>query len=708
MTKPNHLSLRSYFVFILAIILLGIFAVCILLYKVSLSNYESNLSISQKEALNIEKTISESFGYCNKISIFVGKQIAQHGIEDLNFILATFRQAENSQNQNKHLLSWSSFDFVSPENLQLVNSKVGIRKNPPDMSERQYTTRSREKPWTLQVSFPVFGNPSQSWVIPAGTGITDEKGQYLGAVVIGFNISELTNFVEKRLHNKTSFVVLDENLNVVIQSKDSEITRDPLLYRKNLSQFAFSNKSGVLKDHFNAGNIEYFYYQKFDDYPYLVLTGFHKSILNQEFSNSVLPLIFGLLMMISFFLLIFFTFKNKVSDLLLREKKLSDSLQKTNLSKTNLIRATSHDLKNYIFGISGLSKLILQSKSHAEIEENEDLKMVEELHLQSEEMMGFVEDLLDTNQNEDGEFSLNNKQICDIIEITKRIIILNKNFAIENRITLEFENKTNRKSINIECDIRRLKQILNNVVINAVKYSNQNSIVLLQIDASETNQQVNISVIDQGIGMTNSEITMALNGEGAKIIKNGLKKAFDSHGLGIPIIRKLVELNNGNLEIGSIKGFGTEVKISFPISDNKNFEPNYNENCFDNKFKNKAVLIAEDNSITNKVISFFLRKMGFNVKHVENGEEILQNLEKQHFDLVIVDINMPKLGGFETAKIIREGKIFKRFKNYEIPIIAISTEKQELSHLKDSGINMLLGKPFSEKELIDFIIGYID
>ena len=134
-------------------------------------------------------------------------------------------------------------------------------------------------------------------------------------------------------------------------------------------------------------------------------------------------------------------------------------------------------------------------------------------------------------------------------------------------------------------------------------------------------------------------------------------------------------------------------------------EEAHQTNSIDNKFQNKAALIAEDNAITNKVITFLLRKMGFHVKHVENGEEILAQLDKQHFDLVFLDINMPKLGGFETAKAIREGKVFKRFKNYNIPIIAISTEKQELSNLNLHGINMLLGKPFSEKELLDFVIG---
>ncbi len=332
--------------------------------------------------------------------------------------------------------------------------------------------------------------------------------------------------------------------------------------------------------------------------------------------------------------------------------------------------------------------------------------MVQEIYQQAEELTGFVEDLLDTNQSEDGEFKLGKKQICNIVDLTKRMVILNKNFALENRINLELDNKAKRKIINVECDVRRLKQILNNIISNAVKYSNPNSVVILQI--SLTKDEVCIATIDQGIGMSEEEIKMALFGNGEEIIKSGLNKVFDSHGLGMPIIKKLIELHKGRLEINSSKGFGTEVKIFLTIhEDSKNIasEEIYQTSSINNKFKNKSVLIAEDNPINNKVITFLLRKMGFRVKHVENGEEILEQLEKQHFDLIFLDINMPKLGGFETARIIREGENFKRFKNYNIPIVAISTEKQKLSDLKDNGINMLLGKPFSEKELLDFVMG---
>jgi len=710
MLKQNYLSFKSYLIFILAAIFLAIMASIILIFFISEGNQKSRTELSQKEAVNIEKTISEAFGYCNKINSYIGKQIAQHGAKDLQFILETFRQADKLQNRNSQLLSWSSFDFVTPDNFQLINSKVGIRKDPPDMSERQYCTRSRKKPWSLQVSFPVMGNPSNSWVIPAGTGITDEKGKYLGVIVVGFDIAELTALVEKRLISQSSFVVLDENQNIIIQSKDSETDNE--IYRKKLAQFNFKEKSGIILNDLTIGKIQYFFYQKFDDFPYVVLTGFNESLLTKEFNNSILPIIGGSIAITIFFLMILYLFKTRILFLARKEMALEQSISNKDFiinSKTKLIRATSHDLKNYIFGISGLSKLILQDKNKAEIEASEDLKMVAELNQQSEELMGFVEDLLDTNQNEDGEFNLGQKQICNVVELVKRMVILNKNFALENRIDLEVDNKTRRKIVNVECDVRRLKQILNNIISNAVKYSNQSSIVILQISLLKESGEVCINTIDQGIGMSDEEIKIALRGDGEKITKSGLKKAFDSHGLGMPIIKKLLELHKGRLEINSTKNCGTEVKIYLATCDDKNIENEeiYQTNKISNRFKGKAALIAEDNTTTNKVITFLLRKMGFNVKHVENGEEILEQLDRQHFDLVFLDINMPKLGGFDTAKAIREGKNFKRFTNYNIPIIAISTEKQELSNLKLHGINMLLGKPFSEKELIDFVMGCV-
>ncbi len=410
---------------------------------------------------------------------------------------------------------------------------------------------------------------------------------------------------------------------------------------------------------------------------------------------AILAIYFAFFVMVGTFFTVLFTFRKKISEVAKKELLLSQFLQRSNLSKTTFIKSASHDIKNYVFGISGLLKLILHNKTEAEIKANDDLKMIEALQLKSEELMRFVEDLFDTNQDECDDLDPSYRRLCNVIDLAQRMVILNKNFAMKNRVNLEFDNKTNNQIVKVECNTKRLKQILQNLIRNAIKSSAINDLVIVQISA--INNHVQISVIDQG------------NGNSTDSIKDANLDQLDPHNLSFNNMRNLIESYHGKFEINAVKGYGTEVKINIIAAQDHNSSEQklYSENSIDNSFENKAVLVAEDNLITSKVITFLLRKMGFKVKHVDNGAEILEQLDNQHFDLIFLDINMPKLGGFETAKTIREGKVFKRFKNYNIPIIAISTEKQQLSDLKNHGINMMLGKPFSEKELIDFVMEYV-
>ncbi len=405
---------------------------------------------------------------------------------------------------------------------------------------------------------------------------------------------------------------------------------------------------------------------------------------------------FSLVVTITLFLIALLIFKRKISAVEKKEKMLNQFLHQANLSQTHFIKSASHDIKNYVFGISGILKLILQNKNADEIKANDDLKMIEELHLQSEELMRFVEDVFDANHGEIDDLDPSYKRLHNVVDLAQRIVILNRNFAIKSRVNLEIDNKTKNQIVKVECNAKRLKQILHNLIRNAIKHSAVGGIVIVQI--SVTNGDVQISVIDQGNGIDEENLSV-----------ENTSKFFDPHNLSILTMKNLIESYNGRFELNSVKGYGTEVKINLPAFEDQNnsLHKIYEENSIDNSFENKAVLIAEDNLITSKVVTFLLRKMGFKVKHVDNGAEILEQLDKQHFDLIFLDINMPNLGGLETAKTIREGKVFTRFKNYDIPIIAISTERQELSDLKTHGINMMLGKPFSEKELIDFVMEYV-
>ena len=686
-----------------AIIITLVMAIAMLIFSYySFEQYKKNNQILLgKEAKNIQNIISESFNYSNRINSYIGKQIATHGASDLNFILHLFREADKIQNKNSELLSWTSFDWVNSQNLQVVNSKIGIRKNPPSMSDRDYTTSSSKNPWQLQVSIPIFGDPSEMWVIPAGTGITDSSGKFLGIVVVGFNIGELTNKIQKELSNDVSFTILDKNSNVILQSHDNQLRVNSNPYKQNKISDNFTESSGILNDKILIGEIQYQAYQKMAQYPYIILTGFNKNLMKSGFINLVFPYLLGFIVTAIFFLMILYLFKTKITALLIIEKQLTSSLYTSNIARTKIIRAASHDLKNYIFGISGLAKLLLDSKT----KNNEDFEIIESINEQSDELGYFVEDLLDTNQNETGIFALGRMTSCNINNLIKRIALLNKNLAIQHQI--EIITDLNFSLPELKCDERRMKQIFNNLITNSIKYSSANTIITITSKYLSDNNQIYIEIKDEGIGMSEEEIKMALAGDGENIDKSQLKKEIDSHGIGIPIVKKLVELHNGKFEIKSIKRGGSKFKLYFDLQNSScDREPKASEEGAKKSLTGKLILLVDDNPVNIKITDAILRRAGCEVHHSKNGVDAISLLDKNNFDLILMDGEMPVMNGYDAAMAIRKGECFKNFKNYKnIPIIALmgNSDHETIGRIQDSQMNGHLFKPSSPKEILDII-----
>ena len=173
-----------------------IFFLIALIYAVlsfSLIKYQQQIQITQLQhnASNINDRISTVFDYINNVNVFIGTQIVKSGGKDLNKIYDLFTDVKYHHDKYKNLFSWTLFDWVDENNLQLVNTKKGIAENPSDMSHREYTRTAKLRPWKLQASPPVIGNPSGEWVIPVGTGVIDDQQKYLGVIVLGININEL-------------------------------------------------------------------------------------------------------------------------------------------------------------------------------------------------------------------------------------------------------------------------------------------------------------------------------------------------------------------------------------------------------------------------------------------------------------------------------------------------------------------------------------
>ncbi|MFT5702686.1 MAG: signal transduction histidine kinase [Rickettsiales bacterium] len=304
----------------------------------------------------------------------------------------------------------------------------------------------------------------------------------------------------------------------------------------------------------------------------------------------------------------------------------------------------SHDLRNYIQGIHGLSQLISKNiSSYQKLQntksnnskafndsdgsnlpsknssKNNFLKEAEELAYMlepySNEALEYIEDMLDATQAETGKFTIGRVEDCNIEKLIPRLLIFNKTFLIEHKALVKTEISPNLPLL--KCDLRRLKQILTNLITNSAKYSSENSAITIRafIQKSEINQDLKtshnsetrpepantekkadannltatksssalihnchhqgglefqdklmISIEDSGIGMNEAEINLALAGNGTQIDKSSLHKKDDSHGLGMPIIKQLVELLNGEMKIESEKGSGTKVSLSFAVN----------------------------------------------------------------------------------------------------------------------------------------------
>ncbi len=236
-----------------------------------------------------------------------------------------------------------------------------------------------------------------------------------------------------------------------------------------------------------------------------------------------------------------------------------------------LLPQITHDLRNYIGGISGLVEIISQNintylaKQEASgIKPDANLKEISQcanmLAPYSNEAMHYVEDLLNNAQIQSGKFTLRKAEECDVGELVKELLMFNQSFIADHKITAEVNVAENLPKL--KTDILRLKQILINLITNAVKYSHQNGKV--EISVNQNNQkQIQVIISDSGIGMTKQEIEMALNGYGQNIDKSTLNKPIDSHGLGMPIVKQLVELLGAKMEIESHKGKGTKVAVCF-------------------------------------------------------------------------------------------------------------------------------------------------
>lgn len=359
-------------------------------------------------------------------------------------------------------------------------------------------------------------------------------------------------------------------------------------------------------------------------------------------------------------------------------------------AKSEFLSNMSHELRTPLNAIVGFSSILSRT-----IKEAKHLKYLSNIQESSANLIGLINDILDLSKLQSGNFSLsfhafNLKESIQIL--LERFTTLIENSALDFQVSIE-ENA----NVSLSGDWLRISQIISNLVSNAIKFTPQGKKIEFKVAYKDSKLLVN--VIDEGIGLSQEAQE--------KIFKpfeqadNSTTRTYGGTGLGLSIVLNLVKQMQGEISLTSVEGKGSNFGVSLPLQELQ--KPDVLEALVDETQEREAlyghVLIAEDNKTNQMLIKVFMEEFGLSYKIANDGVEAVDMFGCEKFDLVLMDENMPNLGGCEAMKRIHS------LYGYEVPIIALTANAMtgDRERFIKEGMTDYISKPIDDDVLYSVI-----
>jgi PAS domain S-box-containing protein len=362
--------------------------------------------------------------------------------------------------------------------------------------------------------------------------------------------------------------------------------------------------------------------------------------------------------------------------------------------KDQFLANISHELRTPLHGIHSLSNLLEETPLS-----EEQSGYLENIISATSILMRMVEDMLDLNKIENGQIRFE-KKTFNPLAIVNTLANLYKEKTKEKRLAFSVNFLDNLPQF-VLGDPFRLKQILIHLLENAIKYTHQGNIEFncQMIEQDKSKYLIEFTIKDTGIGIAAENLNLILEKFQQEIMDD--RRIYNGQGLGLSIVKQLIELQNGQLFITSTEHEGTCVRVMMPyqvpVAENI-IEPAADIAESQQNLKELKVLIAEDVDINQLVIKKHMQKFGFFADFAENGKIALEKLKNSHYDIVLMDMQMPVMDGYEAIRIIRSE--FPGHKS-QIPIISITASVMGEAPQKclDAGADDYVPKPYNIHEL---------
>lgn len=384
---------------------------------------------------------------------------------------------------------------------------------------------------------------------------------------------------------------------------------------------------------------------------------------------------------------------NKMIEKILFEMQEKTLAQDSAQTKTRFLAIMSHEIRTPLNEVLSCAQLLID-----EIKHTEHLKLAKTIFSSGNNLLLLINDVLDFSKIEAGKIELENNPF-NIHQLVEEVANLFNAQATDKKVSLTYHYAEDVPQWVIG-DVTRLRQVLTNLVSNALKFTK--SIVHIELKVNK-DSSLQFKIKDDGIGIAPESIPKLF--KHFSQVDASTTRKFGGTGLGLAIVKGIIDLMNGDVWVTSTINRGSVFNVKMNLETCASTHPNQESelSVFDStlalKYPHK-ILVAEDNSVNQMVIKKLLHKLGYEISIVDDGQKAVEAISKGHFDFIFMDQHMPQMDGLEATKIIR-----KKFQN-KIIIYALtaSTSKEDRDNCQKAGMDGFITKPINLQDLVNALV----